>query len=218
MRLQVRSSASPTRPAIPLGQRHLGVGHGGRYRAGCGPSDQESSHDLFAYARCARCVPATRRRRGTSMMATQTADAPTRVTGDRSRGASLVLLGGLCGLAWAAGQRADSWRRSSRRTRASAGRERSATSCSRPVDRAAPGLGRASSPRGWPAPLALACPLTPAVRGDFVQRGPAGGARDLRGRRRRGSDRPYLSTPWQAGTPSPGVAPAGADSPAAHWP
>ncbi len=39
------------------------------------------------------------------MMATQTADAPMRVTGDRSRGASLVLLGGLCGLAWAAGLR-----------------------------------------------------------------------------------------------------------------
>ncbi|MDQ3464393.1 MAG: hypothetical protein M3500_06775, partial [Actinomycetota bacterium] len=38
-------------------------------------------------------------------MATQTADAPMRVTGDRSRGASLVLLGGLCGLAWAAGLR-----------------------------------------------------------------------------------------------------------------
>ncbi len=39
------------------------------------------------------------------MMATQTAGAPMRVTGDRSRGASLVLLGGLCGLAWAAGLR-----------------------------------------------------------------------------------------------------------------
>ena len=39
------------------------------------------------------------------MMAAQTADAPTRVTGGRSRGASLVLLGGLCGLAWAAGMR-----------------------------------------------------------------------------------------------------------------
>ena len=39
------------------------------------------------------------------MMATQTADAPTRVTGGRSRGASLVFLGGLCGLAWAAGLR-----------------------------------------------------------------------------------------------------------------
>lgn len=38
-------------------------------------------------------------------MATQTADAPMRVTGDRSRGVSLVLLGGLCGLAWAAGLR-----------------------------------------------------------------------------------------------------------------
>ena len=38
-------------------------------------------------------------------MATQTADAPMRVTGDQSRGASLVLLGGLCGLAWAAGLR-----------------------------------------------------------------------------------------------------------------
>ncbi len=36
---------------------------------------------------------------------TQTGDATTRVTGDRSRGASLVLLGGLCGLAWAAGLR-----------------------------------------------------------------------------------------------------------------
>jgi hypothetical protein len=32
-------------------------------------------------------------------MAAQTADAPMRVTGDRSGGASLVLLGGLCGLA-----------------------------------------------------------------------------------------------------------------------
>lgn len=38
-------------------------------------------------------------------MATQTADTPMRVTGDRSRGASLVRLGGLCGLAWAAGLR-----------------------------------------------------------------------------------------------------------------
>ena len=38
-------------------------------------------------------------------MATQTADVPMRVTGDRSRGAPLVLLGGLCGLAWAAGLR-----------------------------------------------------------------------------------------------------------------
>ena len=38
-------------------------------------------------------------------MATQTADAPTRVTGDRSRGILLVLVGGLCGLAWAAGLR-----------------------------------------------------------------------------------------------------------------
>ena len=36
-------------------------------------------------------------------MATQTAPAPMRVTGDRSQGVSLVLLGGLCGLAWAAG-------------------------------------------------------------------------------------------------------------------
>lgn len=39
------------------------------------------------------------------MIATPTADAPTRVTGNRSQGASLVLLGGLCGLAWAAGLR-----------------------------------------------------------------------------------------------------------------
>lgn len=38
-------------------------------------------------------------------MATQTAEAPVRVTGNGSRGASLVLLGGLCGLAWAAGLR-----------------------------------------------------------------------------------------------------------------
>ena len=38
-------------------------------------------------------------------MATQTAPAPMRVTGDRSQGVSLVLLGGLCGLAWAAGLR-----------------------------------------------------------------------------------------------------------------
>ena len=38
-------------------------------------------------------------------MATQTAGAPMRVTGDRRRGVSLVLLGGLCGLAWAAGLR-----------------------------------------------------------------------------------------------------------------
>ena len=39
------------------------------------------------------------------LMATQTADAPRRVGGDRSRGVSLILLGGLCGLAWAAGLR-----------------------------------------------------------------------------------------------------------------
>lgn len=38
-------------------------------------------------------------------MATQTAHAPMLVIGDRSRGVSLVLLGGLCGLAWAAGLR-----------------------------------------------------------------------------------------------------------------
>lgn len=38
-------------------------------------------------------------------MAAQTADAPRRVGGDRSRGLSLILLGGLCGLAWAAGLR-----------------------------------------------------------------------------------------------------------------
>jgi len=38
-------------------------------------------------------------------MSTQTADAPMQVRGDRSRGVSLVLLGGLCGLAWAAGLR-----------------------------------------------------------------------------------------------------------------
>lgn len=38
-------------------------------------------------------------------MTTQIAQAPTRVAGGRVRGASLVLLGGLCGLAWAAGLR-----------------------------------------------------------------------------------------------------------------
>lgn len=38
-------------------------------------------------------------------IATPTAHATTRVTGDRSRGAAPVLLGGLCGLAWAAGLR-----------------------------------------------------------------------------------------------------------------
>lgn len=38
-------------------------------------------------------------------MATKTADAPMRVRDDQNRGASLVLLGGLCGLAWAAGFR-----------------------------------------------------------------------------------------------------------------
>jgi hypothetical protein len=38
-------------------------------------------------------------------VATRTADATTRVTGDRSRPVVLVLLGGLCGLAWAAGLR-----------------------------------------------------------------------------------------------------------------
>ena len=38
-------------------------------------------------------------------MATQTAQARKRVTSDRTRGASLVLVGGLCGLAWAAGLR-----------------------------------------------------------------------------------------------------------------
>lgn len=37
--------------------------------------------------------------------ATQTADVTTRVTGDRSRAVVLVLLGGLCGLGWAAGLR-----------------------------------------------------------------------------------------------------------------
>jgi hypothetical protein len=36
---------------------------------------------------------------------TQTGDATTRVTGDRRQGVALVLLGGLCGLAWAAGLR-----------------------------------------------------------------------------------------------------------------
>ena len=38
-------------------------------------------------------------------MATQTSDAPVRVTADRSRGVALILLGGLFGLAWAAGMR-----------------------------------------------------------------------------------------------------------------
>ena len=38
-------------------------------------------------------------------MATQTVEAPMRVTADRSRGLSLVLVGGLFGLAWAAGMR-----------------------------------------------------------------------------------------------------------------
>ncbi len=38
-------------------------------------------------------------------IATPTAHVTTRVTGDRSRGAAPVLLGGLCGLAWAAGLR-----------------------------------------------------------------------------------------------------------------
>ena len=42
---------------------------------------------------------------GGTSMATQTTHAPMRVTGDQSRGVSLVLLGGLCGLAWAAGLR-----------------------------------------------------------------------------------------------------------------
>ena len=36
------------------------------------------------------------------LMATQTADAPRRVGGDRNPGVSLILLGGLYGLAWAA--------------------------------------------------------------------------------------------------------------------
>lgn len=44
-------------------------------------------------------------RKGGTSMATQTADSPMRVTGDRSRGVVLVPLGGLCGLAWAAGLR-----------------------------------------------------------------------------------------------------------------
>jgi hypothetical protein len=38
-------------------------------------------------------------------MAIQTVDAPMRVTADRSHGLSLVLVGGLFGLAWAAGMR-----------------------------------------------------------------------------------------------------------------
>ena len=38
-------------------------------------------------------------------MATQTAEAPMSVTDDQDRGVALVLLGGLCGLAWAAGLR-----------------------------------------------------------------------------------------------------------------
>ena len=38
-------------------------------------------------------------------MSTLTADVPGRVGGDRSRGVPLILLGGLCGLAWAAGLR-----------------------------------------------------------------------------------------------------------------
>jgi hypothetical protein len=38
-------------------------------------------------------------------MATQTADTHAPVSGDRSRAVPLVLLGGLCGLAWAAGLR-----------------------------------------------------------------------------------------------------------------
>jgi hypothetical protein len=40
-----------------------------------------------------------------SLMAAPTAAAPRRVAGDRSRDVSLILLGGLCGLAWAAGLR-----------------------------------------------------------------------------------------------------------------
>lgn len=39
------------------------------------------------------------------LTATQTAAAPTQVTDDQNRGVVLVLLGGLCGLAWAAGMR-----------------------------------------------------------------------------------------------------------------
>lgn len=38
-------------------------------------------------------------------IATQTTDTGTQVSGERSRGVSLVILGGLCGLAWAAGLR-----------------------------------------------------------------------------------------------------------------
>jgi len=40
-----------------------------------------------------------------SLMAVQTAAAPAHVTDDQNRGVVLVLLGGLCGLAWAAGMR-----------------------------------------------------------------------------------------------------------------
>ena len=40
-----------------------------------------------------------------SLMAAPTAAAPRRVAGDRSRNVSRILLGGLCGLAWAAGLR-----------------------------------------------------------------------------------------------------------------
>ncbi len=40
-----------------------------------------------------------------SLMAAQTAAAPMRVTHDQNRRVVLVLLGGLCGLAWAAGMR-----------------------------------------------------------------------------------------------------------------
>ena len=41
----------------------------------------------------------------TSSLATPTADASMRMAGDRSRGVSVIVLGGLCGLAWAAGLR-----------------------------------------------------------------------------------------------------------------
>lgn len=58
-----------------------------------------------------------------------------------------------------------------------------------PVIGVAPRLGRAPSQHRWPASLALARPLTPAARGDPVQPGPTGGARDLLGRPRRRSNR-----------------------------
>jgi hypothetical protein len=115
---------------------------------------------------------------------------------------SQILLGALSGLAWAAGLRGP-WRRSSTRARASAGLARSATSCSPACWSGCSWVGPSifavrvagAAGAGWPShPYRFAAILF----SQGARWGSSGPSRTACAVERSA----YLSSPWQAGTPS----------------